>query len=64
MLVCTNNNKAETLLMHFIDAVTEYGLPSRVRTNKGLENAQISEYMLEKRGINRGSILTGCSTHN
>ena len=64
MLVCTNNNKADTLLSCFVDAVTEYGLPSRVRTDKGLENVRIADYMIEKRGRNRGSIITGRSTHN
>ena len=64
MLVCTNNNKADTLLDCFMAAVNEYGLPSRVRTGKGLENAQIADYMIEKGGTDRGSIITGRSTHN
>ena len=64
MLVCTNNNKADTLLNCFVAAVNEYGLPSWVRTDKGLENVQIADYMIEKRGTNRGSIITGPSTHN
>lgn len=64
MLVCTNNNKAETLLSCFVNSVSEYGLPSRVRTDKGLENVRIADYMIEKRGTDRGSIITGRSTHN
>ena len=64
MLVCTNNNKADTLLSCFLGAVTEYGLPSRVRTDKGLENVRIADYMIEKRGSGRGSIISGQSTHN
>jgi hypothetical protein len=64
MLVCTNNNKADTLLHCFVAAVNEYGLPSRVRTDKGLENVQIADYMIKNRGIHRGSIITGRSTHN
>ena len=61
MLHCTNNNKAETLLSCFVESVSDYGLPSRVRTDKGLENVAIADYMIEKRGSNRGSIITGHS---
>ena len=64
MLVCTNNNKSETLLSCFLGAISEYGLPSRVRTDKGLENVLIADLMIEKRGSGRGSIITGLSTHN
>jgi transposase len=64
MLVCTNNNKSNTLLDCFLAAVNEYGLPSRVRTDKGLENVRIADYMIEKKGTDRGSIITGRSTHN
>ena len=61
---CTNNNRAETVFECFMKGVNFYGLPLRVRTDKGLENIRIAEYMLAKRGENRGSILAGKSTHN
>jgi len=64
MLKCANNNRAVTLLHQFITAVETYGLPSRVRTDKGLENVGIADYMIAKRGPNRGSIIAGKSTHN
>ena len=64
MLECTNNNKADTLLSCFVNAVSDYGLPSRVRTDKGLENVRIADYVIEKMGSNCGSIITGRSTHN
>lgn len=57
MLVCANNNKSETLLSCFLDVISKYGLPSRVRTDKGLENVHTADYMIEKRGSNRGSII-------
>jgi hypothetical protein len=35
VLVCLNNNKAITSLDHFRSAVTKFGLPSRMRFDKG-----------------------------
>lgn len=61
---CTNNNKADTMLQCFLKGIDAFGLPLRVRTDKGLENIRIAEYMIQKRGENRGSILAGKSTHN
>ena len=42
----------------------EYGLASRVRSDKDMESVLVADYMIEKRGNNRGSIVTGKSTHN
>ena len=62
-LQCFNNNKSDTLVDCFITAVINYGLPSRVRSDMGLENVKIADYMIEKRGVGRGSMITGKSTH-
>jgi len=59
-----NNNKAQTLLSYFLDGVENFGLPSRVRSDKGLENISIADYMISRRGPGRGSMITGKSTHN
>lgn len=65
-LKASSNNRASTVLKSFLDAVEEFGLPSRVRSDKGGENVDIAKYMLDHplRGPDRGSHITGRSVHN
>lgn len=65
-LHCSNNNRAETVLQLLLKAVNEFGLPSRLRTDKGGENVDVALYMLQHplRGTSRGSVIAGSSTHN
>ena len=63
-LLVAGNNRADTALCGFLIGVDRYGLPSRVRCDKGGENTRIAEYMLTHRGCDRGSIITGRSVHN
>lgn len=65
-LAASTNNRAETVFQRFLEAVTTYGLPSRVRSDKGGENVLVSDYMLRHphRGPGRGSFITGRSVHN
>ncbi len=60
-LKASNNNRAETVLQCFQEAVAQYGLPSRVRYDKGGENVQVAAHMLNhiQRGPGRGSMITG-----
>ena len=43
-LKAAGNNRADTGLLGFLSGVERYGLPSRVRTDKGGENVLIAEY--------------------
>ncbi len=61
-LHCTDNNRAETVFNSFLPCTNEFGLPLRIRTDKGGENVKVGLYMLEQRGT--GSVLAGRSTLN
>lgn len=63
-LKCSNNNSAETVLQLFVQAVGEYGIPSRVRSDYGIENIEVARLMISRMGTNRGSHITGSSVHN
>ena len=65
-LKVSSNNSSETVLKCFLEAVSAFGLPSRVRCDKGGENVKVSEFMLShpERGPGRGSCITGRSVHN
>ena len=63
-LRCSSNNRASSVYDSFLQAVQQFGLPSRVRSDQGRENVLVAQHMLEHRGDGRGSIITGMSTHN
>ena len=63
-LHCANNNRSDTVLALFQNACQSYGMPSRVRSDHGLENMGVAWMMLECRGVNTGSMITGSSVHN
>ena len=63
-LKCSNNNKSETVLICFNEAIVKFGIPNRVRGDRGGENIKVAEWMIRQKGTNRGSYIGGSSVHN
>ncbi|XP_067110770.1 uncharacterized protein [Osmerus mordax] len=63
-LRASSNNRSSTVMDCFMNAVTRYGVPSRVRTDHGGENNAVCLFMNIFRGSGRGSALRGRSKHN
>ena len=52
-LHAATDNKASTVLQLFQTAVQCCNLPSRVRSDCGMENIEVPRFMLQSRGLNR-----------
>ena len=52
------------MLRLFEGAVEEFGLPSRVRSDHGVENVDVARFMLRAYNYENGRMLTGLSVHN
>lgn len=63
-LKCANNNRASTVLELFQSATRQCGIPSRVRADKGGENARVADFMVMQQGTGRGSFISGRNVHN
>ena len=61
---CSTNNRASTVYALFLSSTARYGVPSRVRSDRGGENVDVARFMMETRGLNRGSHIAGLSVHN
>jgi len=63
-LKCANNNKASTVVTYFSHAVSLFGLPNKVRSDKGGENVDVWRFMLHYKDMEPSCVITGSSTHN
>ena len=65
-LKCSSNNRADTVLSYFKEAIHKYGLPLRIRTDHGGENFDVAQYMWSQadRGPETNSVIMGRSVHN
>ena len=65
-LSCCTNNLACTVLSLFREAVSQHGLPLRVRADQGIENVDVARFMFShpSRTTVRGSFISGRSVHN
>ena len=63
-LKCCDNNRALTVLESFTCAVSQFGLPDRVRSDYGGENTEVWKYMIAAHDLDYRSVITGSSVHN
>jgi hypothetical protein len=63
-LIASTSNSADTVVTAFKAATIQYGIPSRVRGDRGGENLKVAAFMIQNRGLNRSSFIFGKSTHN
>ena len=63
---CSANNFAQTVLTLFVKAVSQFGLPARIRCDQGVENYDVAMFMLthplRESAIN--PVIVGKSVHN
>uniref|UniRef100_A0A3Q3LWI2 Integrase catalytic domain-containing protein n=1 Tax=Labrus bergylta TaxID=56723 RepID=A0A3Q3LWI2_9LABR len=61
---CSTNNTALTVLTNFVRATCLYGLPSRVRSDRGGENTLVALLMNLLQGQGHAGHIAGQSVHN
>ena len=63
VLECADNNRAETVLSFFLDAIGKYRVPLRIRTDHGTENVATARWMLNYLSVANRPVITGLSVH-
>lgn len=54
-----DNNRADSVLRLFQSSINQYGRPSRVRGDYGVENVEVARDQENANGFNRGSYIFG-----
>ena len=62
-LKCAKNNRASSVISYFSEAVSTFGIPDKVRSDKGGENVDVWRFMLQQ-NMQSSCVITGSSTHN
>ncbi len=60
---CANNNRAATVLESFMEGLSVFGTPDRVRSDHGGKNVDLRRHVISVHN-NQSCVLTGSSTHN
>nr|XP_055057120.1 uncharacterized protein LOC129441490 [Misgurnus anguillicaudatus] len=63
-LRAADNNRSDTTLSFFSQAVEEYGYPLKVRADQGGENVGVARLMFTVRGPESNCFIAGKSVHN
>lgn len=63
-LEASDNNRSVTVFDKFVKATRQFGVPSRVPVDLGVENTDVCVFMEGYRGEGRGSAIRGKSCHN
>lgn len=61
---CATRKKAGTVLNFFQCAINQFGVPKRVRSDKGGENRKVAELMIALNNGDGNCFITGKSVHN
>ena len=54
---CFSNNRAGTILQCFMGGILEFGIPLRVRGDRGAENVIVARIMIDQKELSRGSFM-------
>ena len=63
-LVCSGNNRSQTVFNLFLKAIDTFQCPLRIRADHGTENVTVARWMLNHHGVVSKPFLTGLSVHN